>query len=86
MPKVKLWADPARDLRDTTRKIIKRAMADRDLRQKDLARQVGMSESTISTKLKTGTWTQDELRRIIAVLPITLEDAAKLAGYRGEKA
>ncbi len=86
MPRVKMWTDPKQELVKETRKIIKQAMAEKELRQKDLAELLRMRASTLSYKLIHGGWTQDEFLRIMAVLPISLEDAAVMCGYKGKSA
>lgn len=82
MPRVKMWTDPKQDLVKQTRKILKKAMDEKEIQQKDLSALTKISRSTLCYKLKNGGWTQDEFLKIMAVLPISLEDAAIMCGYK----
>lgn len=68
---------------EETAKIIKKAMVDCDIAyDKDLAALIGVQQKTLSAKFKNGTWTQENLCRIIAVLKIQPENAVRMLGVK----
>lgn len=66
---------------EETGRTIKMAMVRQDVRYMiDLAGLIRMDHRTLSAKLKKGTWTQKDLIKIITILKIPPEDAARMLG------
>jgi len=64
-----------------TSKIIRQAMIRRDVPYLiDLAALTGMGNSTLSLKLKTRSWTQKDLYRLVTALRIPPEEAVRMLG------
>ena len=87
MPKTKLGRDPAehrrQELARTTEKIIRHAMAERDIKYfQDVANMIGVSKGTFTKKIKSGYWTQMDLLLIVSVLKIPAREAIKLLGVK----
>jgi len=87
MPRVKLQkpteAERLASIAADTSKIIRQAMIERDVPYMiDLAALIGMDNSTLSLKLKTGSWTQKGLCRLVTVLHIPPEEAVRMLGVR----
>lgn len=62
---------------DTMR--LKGKMAERGVRQEDLARAVGIDRSTLNRRLKTGEdFTIGEANKVVAFLQLPVEDAIKI--------
>lgn len=87
MPRVKLQR-PTEDERlaaiaKETSQVIRVAMVQREIDYViDLAALIGMTNSTLSAKLKTGSWTQKDLCKLVSVLKIPPEEAVKMLGVR----
>lgn len=87
MPRVKL-KKPSEEERlnsiaEETRLIVRHAMVRRDIPYLvDLADMIGMANATLSAKLKTGSWTQKDLCKLVSALRIPPEDAARMLGVR----
>jgi len=87
MPRVKLQkpaeAEHLASIAADTSKIIRQAMIQRDVPYIiDLAALIGMTNSTLSLKLKTGSWTQKDLCKLVTVLHIPPEEAVRMLGVR----
>jgi len=87
MPRVKLQkpteAERLASIAADTSKIIRQAMIERDVPYIiDLAALIGMGNSTLSLKLKTGSWTQKDLCRLVTALHIPPEEAVRMLGVR----
>ncbi len=85
MPRVKLQrpteAQRLESIAAETSKVIRLAMVRQDIPYViDLAGMVGMANATLAAKLKTGSWTQKDLCKLIAVLRIPPEEALKMLG------
>jgi len=90
MPRVKLQkpteAERLASIAADTQKVIRRAMIERDVPYMiDLAALIGMRNQTLSLKLKTGSWTQKDLCRLVAALHIPPEEAVRMLGVRLER-
>ncbi len=90
MPRVKLQkpteAERLASIAVDTRKIIRQAMILRDVPYIiDLAALIGMGNSTLSLKLKTGSWTQKDLCKLVTALRIPPEEAVRMLGVRPER-
>ena len=87
MPRVNLGKDPIElqreRLADTTAKIIRKAMIDRNMRYgKDVAELVKMNRNTFSYKMRSGSWSQMDLMLLVSALKIPADDALQLLGVR----
>lgn len=87
MPRVNLGKDPIalqrERLADTTAKIIRKAMIDRNMRYgKDVADLVKMNRNTFAYKMRAGSWSQMDLMLLVAALKIPADDALQLLGVR----
>lgn len=68
---------------EETSKIVRLAMVRRDIPYIiDLAGMIGMGNSTLAAKLKTGSWTQKDLCKLVSVLKIPPEEAVRMLGVR----
>ena len=57
MPRVNLGRDPTKERQEAPRRIIKRGMIEQGIeRQTDMARKIGMSQPSFSTKLRASSW------------------------------
>ena len=66
-----------------TSRIVRLAMVRRDIPYIiDLAGMMGMGNSTLATKLKTGSWTQRDLCKLVSVLKIPPEEAVRMLGVK----
>ena len=79
MPKV-TWAQDPREVRaKSMRTLINMKCAERDIRnQSDLARKIGMGISTLNHKMRTGTWTCEDIQRIDRFLRFSTDEIARL--------
>lgn len=87
MPRVKLQKPTEEErilsIADETRKIIRQAMIERGVEYMiDLAALIGMGNGTLSAKLKTGSWTQKDLCKLVSALHIPPEEAVRMIGGR----
>ena len=83
MPRVNLCRDPARDRQEATRRIIRRGMAEQCFdRQADIARKIGMSQPSFSTKLRASSWSLEEMVKLCKILKLAPEDAAVILGIK----
>lgn len=83
MPRVNLGRDPTRERQEATRRIIKRGMAEQGIeRQEDIARKIGMSQPSFSVKLRTSSWSLEEMARLSKTLRLSETDAAKILGIK----
>ena len=87
MPRVNLGKDPLElqreRLADTTAKIIKKAMIERNMRYgKDVADLVKMNRNTFASKMRAGSWSQMDLMLLVSALKIPADDALQLLGVR----
>lgn len=87
MPRVKLQKPTEEErlasIAAETSKTIRVAMARREIDYViDLAAMIGMTNSTLSSKLKNGSWTQKDLCKLVSVLKIPPEEAVKMLGVR----
>ena len=65
----------------TIRKLIEKAMIDRDIvRREDLAAMIGMPISTFNLHMRDGRWTIAQMARLFAVLGMGREEAATVLG------
>ena len=65
MPRVNLGRDPTKERQEATRRIIKRGMIEQGIeRQTDMARKIGMSQPSFSTKLRASSWSLEEMVKI----------------------
>lgn len=70
-------------VQEETRNIIEHAMIDRGVKhKKDLAELIDMVPQTLSAKFKSGSWSQQDLCRIISALKIAPENAVRMLGVR----
>lgn len=87
MPKVKLQKPSEEErlaaIATETSKIVRLAMVRQDIPYLiDLAGMIGMANATLSAKLKTGSWTQKDLCKLITTLRIPPEEAVRMLGVR----
>lgn len=83
MPKVKLGRNPTLERQEATRKVIRRAMAERGISsQRELAQKIGETDSSFSRKFKANKWKIEEMASIASVLRFTSEDAAIILGIK----
>lgn len=70
-------------VQEETRNIIEHAMIDRGIKhRKDLAGLIDMVPQTLSAKFKSGSWSQQDLCRIVSALKIDPERAVRMLGVR----
>lgn len=75
MPRMNLGRDPVKERQEATRRIIKRGMAEQGInRQEDIARKIGMSQPSFSTKLRASSWSLEEMVKLCKALKLTQED------------
>lgn len=83
MPKVKLGRNSTLERQGATRKVIRRAMAERGISsQRELAQKIGKTDSSFSRKFKANKWKIDEMASMASVLRFTAEDAAIILGIK----
>ena len=83
MPKVKLGRNSTLERQEATRKVIRRAMAERGIcSQRELAKKMGETDSSFSRKFKANNWKMDEMASMASVLRFTAEDAAIILGIK----
>ncbi len=64
-----------------TSKIVRLVMVRQDIPFLiDLAGMIGIANTTLSAKLKTGSWTQKDICKLVSVLSIPSEEAARMLG------
>lgn len=83
MPKVKLGRSSTLERQEATKKVIRRAMAERGISsQRELAQKMGKTDSSFSRKFKENKWKIDEMASMASVLRFTAEDAAIILGIK----
>jgi DNA-binding Xre family transcriptional regulator len=83
MPRVNLGRDPTKERQEATRRIIKRGMIEQGIeRQTDMARKIGMSQPSFSTKLRASSWSLEEMVKICNALKLTPEDGSAILGIK----
>ena len=83
MPLVNLGRDPVEERQEATRRIIKRGMAEQGInRQEDIARKIGMSQPSFSTKLRSSSWSLEEMVKLCKALRLTQEDCSAILGVK----
>ena len=81
MPRVNLGRDPTKERQETTRRIIRRGTAEQGFdRQSDIARKIGMSQPSFSTKLRASSWSLEEMVKLCKALHLTQEDCSAILG------
>lgn len=83
MPRVNLGRDPVKERQEATRRIIKRGMAEQGInRQEDIARKIGMSQPSFSTKLRASSWSLEEMVKLCKALKLTQDDCSTILGAK----
>lgn len=87
MPRVKLQkqseTERLNSIAAETGRIIRMAMIRQEIPYMiDLAGMISMANATLAAKLKSGSWTQKDLCKLVSVLKIPPEDAVKMLGVR----
>ena len=83
MPRVSLGRDPTKERQETTRRIIKRGMVEQGFdRQADIARKIGMSQPSFSTKLRASSWSIEEMVKLCKALKLTQDDCSAILGVK----
>ena len=83
MPRVSLGSDPTKERQEATRRIIRRGMAEQGFdRQEDIARKIGMSQPSFSTKLRASSWSLEEMVRLCKALRLTQDDCSAILGVK----
>lgn len=83
MPRVNLGRDPTKERQETTRRIIRRGMAEQGIRHDVvLAEKMGVSKSVLSKRMSSMSWDLDELIRLFKILHLTEQDAAIILGIK----
>lgn len=83
MPRTKIGLDPNKDRQEATRRIIKRGMAEQGFdRQADIARKIGISQPSFSTKLRASSWSLEEMVKLCKMLRLTPEDSTVILGIK----
>ena len=83
MPRVNLGRDPTKERQEATRRIIKRGMIEQGIeRQTDMARKIGMSQPSFSTKLRASSWSLEEMVKICNALKLSPEDGSAILGIK----
>lgn len=83
MPLVNLGRDPVEERQEATRRIIKRGMAEQGInRQEDIARKIGMSQPSFSTKLRASSWSLEEMVKLCKALKLTQDDCSAILGIK----
>lgn len=81
MPRVNLCRDPVKERQEATRRIIRRGMAEQGFdRQADIARKIGMSQPSFSTKLRASSWSLEEMVNLCKALHLTQADCSAILG------
>lgn len=83
MPKVKLGRNPTLERQEATRKVIRRAMAERGIcSQRELTKKMGETDSSFSRKFRTNIWKIDDIALMAGILRLTESDAAIILGIK----
>lgn len=83
MPRVNLGRGPTKERQEATRLIIRRGMAEQGIeRQADIARKIGMSQPSFSTKLRASSWSLEEMVKLCKALHLTQEDCSAILGIK----
>lgn len=83
MPRVNLCRDPVKERQEATRRIIKRGMAEQGInRQEDIARKIGMSQPSFSSKLRASSWSLEEMVKLCKALNLTQDDCSTILGAK----
>lgn len=83
MPRVNIGRDPIKERQEATRRIIKRGMAEQGInRQEDIARKIGMSQPSFSTKLRASSWSLEEMVKLCKALKLTQDDCSAILGVK----
>ena len=83
MPRVNLGCNPTKERQEATRRIIKRGMVEQGFdRQVDIARKIGMSQPSFSTKLRASSWSLEEMVKLCKALRLTQEDCTTILGVK----
>lgn len=83
MPKVKLGRNSTLERQEATRKVIRRAMAERGIcSQRELAKKMGETDSSFSRKFRTNRWKIDDIALMAGILRLTESDAAIILGIK----
>lgn len=83
MPRVNLGRDPTKERQEITRRIIRRGMAEQGIeRQADIARKIGMSQPSFSTKLRASSWSVEEMVKLCKALKLTQDDCSAILGVK----
>ena len=81
MPRVNLCRDSVKERQEATRRIIRRGMAEQGFdRKADIARKIGMSHPSFSTKLRASSWSLEEMVKLCKALHLTQEDCSAILG------
>ena len=79
MPKVKLGRDPSEERAKNIRTVINAKRGERDIQsQKDLAEMAGINRTTLSAKMRNGSWTLADLRDLDRVLRFDVDDLRQI--------
>lgn len=83
MPKTNLGRDKYAECVKATAKIIDHAKIEKDMKFRgQVAEALGMSATTFSAKMRTGTWTHKELFTIANVFNISDDDLLRIMGRK----
>ena len=83
MPKAKLGRNPTLERQEATRKVIRRAIAERGIcSQRELAQKMGKTDSSFSRKFRTNSWKIDDIALMAGILRLTESDAAIILGIK----
>ena len=83
MPRVNLCRDPTKERQEATRRIIRRGMAEQGFdRQADIAQRIGMSQPFFSTKLRSSSWSLEEMVKLCKALKLTQDDCSAILGVK----
>lgn len=83
MPKVRLGRNPTLERQEATKKVIRRAMAERGIcSQRELAKKMGETDSLFSRKFRTNSWKIDDIALMAGILRLTESDAAIILGIK----
>lgn len=83
MPKVKLGRNSTLERQEATKKVIRRAMAERGIcSQRELAKKMGETDSSFSRKFRTNSRKIDDIALMAGILRLTESDAAIILGIK----
>lgn len=82
MPRVNLGRDPSEKRKKETKRIIKAAMGRQEMKQKDVAKKIGISPSAFSSKINKSEWRLEEMVSIVSALHLTAEETAVILGAK----